>query len=475
MTNPLTPKERVRLPRQEMPVESAELRSHGFDEVNRGLSVIQAHTEASRCLECSHPKCVDGCPVGVKIREFVQLIHDGDFLAAAAKIREDNALPGVTGRVCPQEHQCEGHCILGKRFEPLGIGYLERFVADFEQAHGGAALPEKAPATGQRVAIIGSGPAGLSAAGDLVLKGHEATVFEALHELGGVLVYGIPEFRLPKAVVRQEIDNLRTLGVKFETNVVIGKTITVDELLGEEGFDAVFIATGAGLPKFLGVPGEHLAGVYSANEFLTRVNLMHANKFPEYDEPVYDCRDRVVAVVGGGNTAVDAVRTALRLGASHTMMLYRRTKAEMPAREEEIRHAEEEGVEFKELTAPVEFLGDDSGRLRGVRCRRMQLGEPDESGRRSPAAIDGSEHDLPIDVAVVALGTGANPLVQSSTGDLELNSRGYIVADDETLATSKPGVFAGGDIVTGGATVILAMGAGRKAAAGIHEYLAGDA
>ena len=474
MTNPLTPKERVRLPRQEMPVESAELRSHGFDEVNRGLSVIQAHTEASRCLECSHPKCVDGCPVGVKIREFVQLIHDGDFLAAAAKIREDNALPGVTGRVCPQEHQCEGHCILGKRFEPLGIGYLERFVADFEQAHGGAALPEKAPATGKRVAIIGSGPAGLSAAGDLVLKGHEATVFEALHELGGVLVYGIPEFRLPKAVVRQEIDNLRTLGVKFETNVVIGKTITVDELLGEEGFDAVFIATGAGLPKFLGVPGEHLAGVYSANEFLTRVNLMHANEFPEYDEPVYDCRDRVVAVVGGGNTAVDAVRTALRLGASHTMMLYRRTKAEMPAREEEIRHAEEEGVEFKELTAPVEFLGDDSGRLRGVRCRRMQLGEPDESGRRSPAAIDGSEHDLPIDVAVVALGTGANPLVQSSTGDLEVNPRGYIVADEETLATSKPGVFAGGDIVTGGATVILAMGAGRKAAAGIHEYLVGD-
>lgn len=306
MTNPLKPKDRVKLPRQEMPAQPTDVRRHDFDEVNLGLSVIQAHSEASRCPECSHPHCVEGCPVGVKVKEFVELIYDGDYLGAAAKIREDNVLPAVTGRVCPQEHQCEGKCILGKRFAPLGIGYLERFVADYEHSQGKIALPPKAPATGKRVAIVGSGPAGLSAAGDLVLKGHEVTVFEALHEPGGVLIYGIPEFGLPKAIVRQEIDNLRTMGVRFETNVVIGKTITIDELLGEEGFDAVFIATGAGLPKFLGVPGEHLAGVYSANEFLTRVNLMSANKFPDYDEPVYDCRDRVVAVVGTGNTAMDA-------------------------------------------------------------------------------------------------------------------------------------------------------------------------
>ena len=362
----------------------------------------------------------------------------------------------------------------GQAFRALGIGYLERFVADYEQEQGVVALPPKAPPTGKRVAIIGSGPAGLSAAGDLVLKGHEATVFEALHEPGGVLVYGIPEFRLPKRIVRQEIDNLRKLGVKFEVNVVIGKTITIDELLGEEGFNAVFIATGAGLPKFLGVPGEQLVGVYSANEFLTRVNLMHANDFPGYDEPVYDCRDRVVAVVGGGNTAMDAVRTALRLGARRAILLYRRTRAEMPAREEEIHHAEEEGVEFATLAAPIEFIGDESGRLTAARCQRMQLGEPDESGRRSPVKIDGADFELPLDVAIIALGTGANPLVQSTTPDLRTDRRGYIVADDKTLATSKPGVFAGGDIVTGGATVILAMGAGRQAATAIHQYLTGS-
>ena len=394
MTNPLTPKERIKLPRQDMPAEPADARRGNFQEVNLGLSVIQAHAEASRCLECNDPKCVAGCPVGVKVREFVELVQEGDYLAAAAKIREDNVLPAVTGRVCPQENQCEGQCILGKRFAPLGIGYLERFVADYEQEQGVVALPPKAPPTGKRVAIIGSGPAGLSAAGDLVLKGHEATVFEALHEPGGVLVYGIPEFRLPKRIVRQEIDNLRTLGVKFEVNVVIGKTITIDELLGEEGFNAVFIATGAGLPKFLGVPGEQLVGVYSANEFLTRVNLMHANDFPGYDEPVYDCRDRVVAVVGGGNTAMDAVRTALRLGARRAILLYRRTRAEMPAREEEIHHAEEEGVEFATLAAPIEFIGDESGRLTAARCQRMQLGEPDESGRRSPVKIDGADFEL---------------------------------------------------------------------------------
>jgi glutamate synthase (NADPH/NADH) small chain len=456
-----------------MPAEPPEVRRHDFGEVNLGLSVIQAHSEAARCLDCSHPKCVEGCPVGVKVKEFVELIYEGDYLGAAAKIREDNVLPAVTGRVCPQENQCESCCILGKRFAPLGIGYLERFVADHERSQGKLAMPPKAPATGKRVAVIGSGPAGLSAAGDLALKGHEVTVFEALHEPGGVLIYGIPEFRLPKSIVRQEIDNLRQMGVEFETNVVVGKTIAIDELLGEEGYNAVFIATGAGLPKFLGIAGEHLAGVYSANEFLTRVNLMRANEFPDYDEPVYDCRDKDVAVVGGGNTAMDAVRTSLRLGARRAMLLYRRTKAEMPARGEEIEHAEQEGVEFIPLATPLEFLGDESGRLIATRCQRMQLGEPDESGRRSSVPIDGSEFELALDVVIIALGTGANLLVQSTTPDLATDRRGYILADDKTLHTSKTGVFAGGDIVTGGATVILAMGAGRKAAAAIHDYLVG--
>jgi glutamate synthase (NADPH) small chain len=471
MTNPLTPKERIAVPRQEMPAQLPDERRHDFDEVNLGLTIVQAHSEASRCLECNHPKCVEGCPVGVKVKEFVELIYDGDYLGAAAKIREDNVLPAVTGRVCPQEDQCEGSCILGKRFAPLGIGYLERFVADYERSQGKLAVPANGPATGKRVAIIGSGPAGLSAAGDLVLRGHDVTVFEALHEPGGVLIYGIPEFRLPKAIVRQEIDHLREMGVAFEVNVVIGKTITIDELLGEEGFDAVFIATGAGLPKFLGIPGEHSVGVYSANEFLTRVNLMSANKFPDYDEPVYDCRDRVVAVVGAGNTAMDAVRTALRLGARRALLLYRRTETEMPARTEEIAHAKEEGVELVMLTSPLEFLADESGRLRAARCQRMELGEPDESGRRSPVPIDGAEYELPMDLVIIALGTGANPLVQSTTPDMATDHRGYIVADKKTLQTSKEGVFAGGDIVTGGATVILAMGAGRKAASAIHTYL----
>lgn len=471
MTNPLPPKQRVKLPRQEMPAVSPEARRRDFHEVSLGLSSIQARAEAARCLECSHPKCVEGCPVGVKVKEFVERILAGDYLGAAAKIREDNVLPAVTGRVCPQESQCEGRCILGKRFAPLGIGYLERFVADYERAQGELAVAAKAPPTGKRVAIIGSGPAGLSAAGDLVRKGHDVTILEALHEPGGVLIYGIPEFRLPKAIVRQEIDNLKTMGVKLQTNVVVGRTMTIDELLGEEGYQAVFIATGAGLPKFLDVPGEHLVGVYSANEFLTRVNLMHAHEFPEYDEPIYDCRGKTVAVVGGGNTAMDAVRTALRLGARRAMLLYRRTKAEMPARDEEIRHAVEEGVDFVTLTAPIEFLGDERGCLRAARCRQMELGAPDASGRRSPVPVEGSEYELPLDVAIIALGTVANPLVPSTTSDLATDKRGYILADEETLQTSKPGVFAGGDIVTGSATVILAMGAGRKAAAAIHDYL----
>jgi glutamate synthase (NADPH/NADH) small chain len=454
-----------------MPTLADDPRRHNFHEVNLGLTVLQATEEAKRCLECSHPRCVQGCPVGVKIKEFVQLVCEGDYLGAAAKIREDNVLPAITGRVCPQERQCEGQCILGKRLVPLAIGHLERFVADYERLNGKLAMPQKAPPSGKRVAIVGSGPAGLSAAGDLVIEGHSVTVFEALHEPGGVLIYGIPEFRLPKEIVRYEIENLRKMGINFETNCVIGKTITVDELVGPEKFDAVFIATGAGLPKFLGVPGEHLVGVYSANEFLTRVNLMHADQFPAFDEPVYDCRDKVVAVIGGGNTAMDAVRTAVRLGARRAMLIYRRSEAEMSAREEEIRHAREEGVGFMTLTVPVAFLGDEQGRLSAAVCRRMQLDEPDSSGRRSVVPIPGSDIELPLDVAIIALGAGANPLVQSATPNLATDANGYISADPKTLRTSKRGVFAGGDVVTGGATVILAMGAGRRAAAEIDKFL----
>lgn len=469
--NILPPKERTKIPRQAMPEQEAELRRHNFAEVNQGLTVLGATTEALRCLECAKPACVAGCPVGVKIRDFIELISAGDYLGAAGKIREDNVLPAITGRVCPQETQCEGCCILGKKFEPLGVGYLERFVADFEREHGTVGLPEIAPPTGKRVAIIGSGPAGLSAAGDLVRWGHAVTVFEALHEIGGVLMYGIPEFRLPKEIVRQEVNTLGQMGVEFQTNVVVGKTVTIDELMTEDGYDAVLVATGAGLPKFMDLPGEHLSGVYSANEFLTRVNLMHANDFPNSDEPVFDCRGQDIAVIGGGNTAMDAVRTAARLGARTSTLIYRRTEAEMPARVEEVRHAKQEGIDLLTLANPVAFLGDDEGRLTAVRCIRMELGEPDDSGRRAPVPIAGSEFELPVAMAVVALGTGANPLVQSSTPDMATNRKGYIAADPETLRTSKPGVFAAGDIVTGGATVILAMAAGRTAAASIREYL----
>ena len=387
--NILPLKERMKILRTHMPEADPAVRSRNFEEVNQGLPAADALTEASRCIECAKPGCIVDCPVGVKVKEIVALICAGDFLAAAAKLREDNSLPAITGRVCPQENQCEGGCILGKKGQPVAIGNLERFIADYERLSGKLGLPANAPATGKSVAIVGSGPAGLSAAGDLIQKGHRVRVFEALHELGGVLVYGIPEFRLPKSIVKGEVDNLRRMGVEFETNVVVGKSVTLDELMNEEHYDAVFVATGAGLPVFLGVPGEHFNGVYSANEFLTRVNLMRAYN-SDFDEPVYDCRDKDVIVVGGGNTAMDAVRTARRLGARNATLVYRRSEAEMPARAEEVKHAREEGVEFQMLTNPVEFLGDEKGWLTGARCVRMELSEPDESGRRRPVVIQGS-------------------------------------------------------------------------------------
>lgn len=469
--NTLPLKERMKIARVAMPELEPEVRALCFEEVNQGLAAGDARTEAARCLACAQPGCMEHCPVGVKVREVVELICRGDLLGAAAKMREDNALPAITGRVCPQENQCEGGCVVGRKGKPVAIGNLERFIADYERSSGKLGLPANAPATGRSVAIVGSGPAGLSAAGDLVQKGHRVRVFEALHELGGVLVYGIPEFRLPKAIVKQEVDNLRRMGVEFETNVVVGKSVTLDELMRVEGFDVVFVATGAGLPQFLGIPGEHLNGVYSANEFLTRVNLMRAYKADEYDQPIYDCRDRDVIVVGGGNTAMDAVRTARRLGARTATLAYRRSEAEMPARAEEVKHAREEGIVLRVLTDPVELVGDEKGWLTGARCIRMELAEADASGRRRPVPVRGSEHLLPASVVIIGVGTHANPLIQSSTPDLKTNARNYIVADAESMRTSKRGVFAGGDIVTGAATVILAMGAGRKAARGIDAYL----
>lgn len=471
--NTLSNRERMKIARQRMPEQDATARGRNFTEVNLGLPEDLAALEAHRCIACGRPTCVPACPVGVKVHEFIDLVLAGEYIGAARVIREDNSLPAVTGRVCPQEDQCEGSCILGKKGLPLAIGYLERFVADYEQSSGQLGLPKIAPPTGKKVAIVGSGPAGLSCAGDLIQKGHAVRVFEALHEVGGVLIYGIPEFRLPKAIVRQDVDNLRRMGVEFETDVVVGKTVTIDELMREEGYDAVFIATGAGLPQFLGIPGEHLNGVYSSNEFLTRVNLMRAYQFPDYDEPVYDCKDKDVIVVGGGNTALDAVRTSLRLGARSASIFYRRTEAEMPARKEEVAHARAEGIQFHFLVNPTAVLGDEKGWVRSVMCSRMELGEPDASGRRRPVPIPNSEFETPVSLVIVAVGTTANPLIQSTTSDLATNKRGYIVAD-AAQKTSKPGVFAGGDIVTGAATVILAMGAGRNAAKSIHEYLTAE-
>ena len=470
-TNPIPNRDRMKMPRQHMPERPALERAQQFTEVNLGYSAELARQEALRCIECAKPNCTDTCPVGVKVKEFVQKIVDGDFMGAAAKIREDNVLPAITGRVCPQEDHCEGGCLLNKKGESLGIGYLERFVADYEQQHFDLKNLVKAAPTGKKVAIVGSGPSGLTAAGDPVQRGHQVHVFEALHEVGGVLVYGIPEFRLPKKIIREQVDYMRAMGVEFETDVVVGRTVTIDELVEEEGYDAVFIGTGAGLPQFMGIPGEHLNGVYSANEFLTRINLMHAYEFPRYDEPIVDFRGKDVAVIGGGNTALDAIRSALRLGARKAYVLYRRSEAEMPARLEEVKHAKQEGIDFHVLTAPIEFLSDGKGWLVGARCQKMELGDPDASGRRRPVPIQNSEFDLPLSVAVIAIGTSANPIVQSTTPGLNTNKKGYIEADLTSQKTSRKGVFAGGDIVTGSATVILAMGAGRRAAKAIHEYL----
>lgn len=471
----LTPKERMQIPRHPMVEQGAQIRNKNFKEVNQGYTAQMAQEEAMRCLACPKPTCVEGCPVNIQIKDFVVKIAEGDFIGAVRKIKEDNALPAICGRVCPQEEQCEQVCIVGKRGEPVAIGNLERFVADYERDNNLIEIPNVAPATGKKVAIVGSGPAGLSCANDLAQLGHDVTVFEALHELGGVLVYGIPEFRLPKTIVAKEIDGLRKMGVKFETDTIIGRIASIDELMQEEGFDSVFLGVGAGLPWFLGIPGENLIGVYSANDFLTRVNLMKAYNFPANDTPVLDVKGKNVAIFGGGNTAMDAVRISKRLGAKNAYIVYRRSEKEMPARVEEVKHAKEEGVEFRLLTNPVRFNGDKDDWLKSVTLLKMELGEPDASGRRRPVPIEGSEYDVELDVAIIAIGNGSNPLISQTTPDIETSKRGTIVVDEETMRTSKKGVFAGGDIVTGGATVILAMGAGRKAAAAMHQYMMNEA
>jgi len=457
-----------KIPRQPMPEQEPEIRARNFDEVPLGLSPEAAIKEAQRCIQCKNPGCVDGCPVGVDIPGFIKLIKDGDFTGSISKIWKKNSLPAVCGRVCPQEIQCEGHCIVGKKGDPVAIGNLERFVADYERENRKAKPPEKMEPTGKKIAVVGSGPSGLTVAGDLILKGHDVTIFEAFHKTGGVLVYGIPEFRLPKAIVSSEVEGLKSLGVKVECNTVVGRTVSLDELF-EQGYDAIFLGVGAGLPTFLKIPGENLIGIFSANEYLTRTNLMKAYLFPEYDTPII--RGKKVITLGAGNVAMDAARTALRLGAESSRIVYRRSRTEVPARGAEVHHAEEEGVEFFFLTSPVKFIGNEKGRVVGMKGLKMELGEPDDSGRRRPIPIEGSEFEMECDLVIVAVGAGANPLLTQSTEGLALNNWGYIIADEKTGKTSKKGVWAGGDIVTGSATVILAMGAGRTAANSIHDYL----
>jgi glutamate synthase (NADPH/NADH) small chain len=461
------PKKQIIPTKTPMPEQPPEERVQNYEEVPYGYSEEQAIAEARRCLQCARPGCMNGCPVGINIPAFLQLVSEGDFRAAIRLIKETNALPAVTGRVCPQEEQCEGECALCKRYESVAIGRLERFVADWEAQQGPPEIPELPPPTGKKVAIVGSGPAGITVAADLVRVGHHVTIFEALHEPGGVLVYGIPEFRLPKAIVRREIEYVCQLGVKLVKDFVVGSTATVDELLGE--FDAVFLGTGAGLPWFLNLPGENLNGIYSANEYLTRANLMKAYRFPEYDTPVV--RGKRVATIGGGNVAMDSARTALRLGAEESVIVYRRSREEMPCREEEIHHAVQEGVELKLLTSPVAFHGDGHGWVREIECLANELGEPDASGRRRPVPVAGSNFRIASDVVVIAIGQSPNPLIPKSTPGLDTGKYGVITVDPRTMKTSKRGVFAGGDVATGGATVILAMGQGKIAAQAIDRYL----
>ena len=457
-----------KIPRQPMPEQKPNIRSKNFEEVPLGYTSEEAIKEATRCLQCKKPLCVSGCPVGVDIPGFIRHIKEGRFTNAARNLWSKNSLPAVCGRVCPQEIQCEAICIVGKKDDSVAIGNLERFAADYERNHTAGELPPRQAPTGKRVAVVGSGPSGLTVAGDLIAKGHDVTVLEAFHKPGGVLVYGIPEFRLPKEIVGQEVKFLERQGVKIQCNAVVGPTVSLDELF-EEGYDAVFIGVGAGLPRFLNIPGENLVGILSANEFLTRANLMKAYLYPKVDTPIP--KGQNVIVLGAGNVAMDSARTALRLGAEKVRIVYRRSREEMPAREAEIHHGEEEGIEFYLLTSPIRYLGNDRGRVIGIECLKMELGEPDASGRRRPIPIKGSEFSLDCDQVIVAVGSGANPLLTSATQDIALNRWGYIVADPENGKTSRKGVWAGGDIVTGAATVILAMGAGRKAADSIHQYL----
>lgn len=449
-----------------MPEQDPKVRARNFEEVSYGYTEEMAIEEAQRCLNCKHMPCVSGCPVNVQIPKFISLIAQGKFADACSAIKETSALPAVCGRVCPQETQCEAKCVRGIKGEPVAIGRLERFAADWDMKNGKHEI-EKPVSNGYKVAVIGAGPAGLTCAGDLAKKGYDVTIFEAFHKAGGVLVYGIPEFRLPKAIVQKEVEGLEKMGVKVMTNMVIGKVLSIDELVNDMGFEAVFVGSGAGLPMFMGIEGEDLVGVSSANEFLTRINLMKAY-LDEYDTPIR--KGKSVAVVGGGNVAMDAARSAMRLGAEHVYIIYRRSEAELPARKEEVHHAKEEGIEFVLQTNPVKILGDENGNVRAIECIKMELGEPDASGRRRPIPVEGSNYEIPVDTVIMSLGTSPNPLIRTTTKGLEANKHGCLIAD-ESMATTREGVYAGGDAVTGAATVILAMGAGKTAAASIDEYI----
>ncbi len=467
--NPLKPSERMKIPRQHSIEQSPKERNQNFNEVSFGLNEELALIEAQRCIECKNPVCIDGCPVRIDIPAFIEKILEKDYVGAADKIREANYLPAICGRVCPQEDQCEIVCLLGKKHEPVAIGKLERFVADYEIKNNLFKSPVVINSIDKKVAIVGSGPAGLTCAAELAKLGYKVTVFEALHATGGVLRYGIPEFRLPKEILDIEVNRVRELGVEIIINFVVGRTATLDDLIDEMGYAAVFLGTGAGTPNFMDIPAENLSGVYSANEFLTRVNFMKAYDFPEADTPIKIGKQ--IAVIGGGNTAMDAVRTAKRLGAEKAYLVYRRSRKEMPARIEEVQHAEEEGIEFLMLTNPIKILGDDFNWVKGLECQRMELGEPDESGRRKPVPIKGSEFIIDVQTVIEAIGQKPNPIIQATTPGLNVSKRGTVVVDNNTMVTSRPNVFAGGDLIHGGATVILAMRDGKAAAASIHEYL----